>query len=158
MLKLFCLMKLFTISCEIGEVQCISQTAHLWWTNAGPIFVIRWPNVGISGLHHVVLADGRNVGSPMAGWFNVDPPFESVVGPTSYYLVDFQRWTHGCAMVGPMLAKMVLDQQLLPTLGQQACPILISSSQRTYMYILSGNIYCRCSSWREKKEESSIIV
>ncbi len=50
---------------------------HFWWTN----------------VEIVVLASGRNVGSPLAG-VDVDPPLESVVGPKSCYLAGFQRWTH----------------------------------------------------------------
>ena len=37
-------------------LHAITQIAHLWW-----------PNVAISGWHDIILAGGRNIGSPLAG-------------------------------------------------------------------------------------------
>ncbi len=56
----------------------------------------------------------------MLAGVDVGPPLESVVGPTSCYLVDFQRWTDGCTFAAgePTLrppAKMTLGRPLLTT-------------------------------------------
>ncbi len=55
------------------------------------------------------MAGGSNVGSPLAvvdvgsrfRWTKIGLKMESVVGPTSCYLVDVGRWSHGFAKVRP---------------------------------------------------------